>query len=90
MPVDVVFQHPPPSDAVVDHHEFVAPLKRDLSEVARNSQTEQASQAKNYNRRVKGSPLTVGDRVLLANRERGRRKIADKWESKLYEVVSVK
>ncbi len=40
---------------------------------------------------MKGLPLTVGDRVLLANRgERGKRKIADKWESKLYEVMSVR
>lgn len=40
---------------------------------------------------MKGSPLTMGDRVLLANRgERGKRKIADKWESNLYEVMSVR
>lgn len=69
LPVDVVFQHALPGNAVVDHHKFVARLKRDLSEAAHiaNSQTEQACQAKNYSRRVKGSPLTVGDRVLLAN-----------------------
>lgn len=95
MPVDVVFQHALPSGAVIDHHEFVSRLKRDLSEAAhiaqQNSRTEQACQAKNYNRRAKGSTLTVGDRVLLANRgERGKRKIANKWESTVYEVVSVK
>ncbi|XP_068580871.1 uncharacterized protein [Cebidichthys violaceus] len=58
--------------AVVDHHDFVSRLKHDLSEAVRiarlNSLTEQARQAKNYNRKAKGSPLTVGDRVLLANR----------------------
>ncbi|XDV15563.1 hypothetical protein PO909_015619 [Leuciscus waleckii] len=95
LPVDVLFQHTLPSDAVVSHREFVSNLKRDLSEAARiayeNSRTEQARQAKNYNRKAKGSPLTVGDRVLLANRgERGKRKIADKWESTVYEVKSVK
>lgn len=95
LPVDVLFQHTLPSDAVVSHREFVSNLKRDLSEAARiaceNSRTEQARQAKNYNRKAKGSPLTIGDRVLLANRgERGKRKIADKWESTVYEVKSVK
>lgn len=95
LPVDVLFQHTVPSDAVVSHREFVSNLKRDLSEAARiaceNSRTEQARQARNYNRKAKGSPLTVGDRVLLANRgERGKRKIADKWESTVYEVKSVK
>lgn len=95
LPVDVMFQHALPNGAVVDHHEFVSRLKRDLSEAARiarlNSRTEQTRQAKNYNRKAKGSPLTVGDRVLLANRgERGKRKIADKWESTVYEVTSVR
>lgn len=95
LPVDVAFQHALPNDAVVDHCEFVSRLKRDLSQAAhiarQNSRTEQARQARNYDRRAKGSPLTVGDRVLLANRgERGKRKIADRWESTVYEVVSVK
>lgn len=73
-----MFQHALPNSVVVDHHEFVARLKHDLSEAAciaqQNSRTEQACQAVNYNRKAKGSPLTVGDRVLLANRgERGKR-----------------
>ena len=38
---------------------------------------------------LKESPLTIGDRVLVANRgERGRRKLADKWESTMYEIVA--
>lgn len=83
LPVDVVFQHVLPDGAVVDHSEFVAHLKRDLSEAARvagqNSRIAQTRQAKNYDRKAKGAPLLVGDRVLLANRgERGKRKIADK------------
>ncbi|KAL4008609.1 hypothetical protein ACER0C_002461 [Sarotherodon galilaeus] len=95
LPVDVVFQHVLPDGAVVDHSDFVAHLKRDLSEAARiarqNSRIAQARQAKNYDRKAKGAPLSVGDRVLLANRgERGKRKIADKWESTVFEVASVK
>lgn len=95
LPIDVVFQHALSNGPVVDHHEFVARLKHDLSVAARiaqqNSSSEQAHQARYYNRKAKGSPLDVGDRVLVANRgERGKRKIADKWESTVYEVVSVK
>lgn len=41
-----------------------------------------------YNRRVKGSAIEVGDRVLIANRtKRGKRKVADRWESTVYTVV---
>ena len=70
-------------------------LKKDLREAAqivqRNSLKEQTRHAKLYNRKVKGSPLVVGDRVLIANRGvPGKRKVADKWESTPYEVMSVK
>lgn len=95
LPIDVMFQHVLKDDAVVKYSDFVSRLKCDLGEAAKiaqkHSSTEQARHARIYNRKVKGSPLTVGDRVLLANRgERGKRKIADKWESSLYEVMSVR
>lgn len=46
---------------------------------------------RNYNHKAKSSPLTVDDRVLLANHsERGKRKFADKWESMVFEVTPVK
>ncbi|KAG1925166.1 interleukin-1 receptor accessory protein-like 1-A [Pimephales promelas] len=95
LPIDVMFQHVLKNDLVITHSEFVSNLKRDLSEAAkvaqRHSSAEQARHAKLYDRKVKGSPLTVGDRVLLANRgERGKRKVADKWESTAYEVLSVR
>uniref|UniRef100_A0AAV2LR93 ribonuclease H n=1 Tax=Knipowitschia caucasica TaxID=637954 RepID=A0AAV2LR93_KNICA len=49
---------------------------------------EQQHQATQYNKRVKGTYLSVGDRVLIANKgERGKRKLADKWESKVYTVI---
>lgn len=57
----------------------------------RNSPKEQTRHAKLYNRKVKGSPLVVGDRVLIANRGVPvKRKVADKWESTPYEVISVR
>lgn len=43
-----------------------------------------------YNRKVKGSRIEIGDRVLLANRkERGKKKLADQWESTIYTVVDM-
>ncbi|XP_047209004.1 uncharacterized protein LOC124860071 [Girardinichthys multiradiatus] len=76
-----MFQHALTNDAVVDYSDFVSHLKKDLHEAARIL----------YNRKVRGSPLVVGDRVLIANRGvPGKRKVADKWESTPYEVMSVK
>ena len=95
LPVDVMFQHALTSDTVVSHSDFVSRLRKDLHEAAqivqRNSLKEQTRHAKLYNRKVKGSLLVVGDRVLIANRGvPGKRKIADKWESTPYEVISVR
>ncbi len=95
LPIDVMFQHTLSDETAVKYSDFVSRLKRDLSEAAniaqKHSSVEQARHAMIYNRNVKGSPLTVGDRVLLANRgERGKWKIADKWESNLYEVMSLR
>jgi hypothetical protein len=95
LPVDVMFQHALTSDTVVSHSDFVSRLRKDLHEAAqivqRNSLKEQTRHAKLYNRKVKGSPLVVGDRVLCANRGvPGKRKVADKWESTPYEVISVR
>lgn len=95
LPVDVMFQHALTNDAVVTHSDFVSHLRKDLHEAAqivqRHSLKEQTRHAKLYNRKVKGSPLVVGDRVLLANRGvPGKRKVADRWESTPYEVMSVK
>lgn len=48
----------------------------------------QEHRAHQYNRKAKGLALHIGDRVLLANkRERGKKKLADKWESVVYAVV---
>lgn len=95
LPIDVMFQHVLRNENVVKYSDYVSRLKRDLSDAAKiaqkHSSAEQARHARIYNEKVKGSPLTVGDRVLLANRgERGKRKIADKWEPDLYEVLSVR
>lgn len=95
LPVDVMFHHVLKDTSVVSHHESVHHLKRDLSEAAqiaqRNAIREQDRHAKLYNRKVRGLPLGIGDRVLLANcGERGKRKIADRWDSTPFDVVSVR
>uniref|UniRef100_A0AAR2KZM2 Integrase catalytic domain-containing protein n=1 Tax=Pygocentrus nattereri TaxID=42514 RepID=A0AAR2KZM2_PYGNA len=95
LPIDVMFQHVLENDRVVSHHEFVQHLRRDLSEAAqiarKHALGEQDRHAKLYNRKIKGSPLAVGDRVLLANRgEKGKKKISDKWDSTPFDVVSVR
>lgn len=95
LPIDIMFQHVRQDDKVVGRTEFVSRLRQDLSaaaEIARNhSRQEQARHALLYNRRVKGSSLAVGDRVLLAVRgEKGRRKLSDRWESVPYDIVSVR
>ncbi len=95
LPIDIMFQHVLCDERVVSHHEFVTALRRDLStaaEIARkHSLKEQNRHAILYNRKVRGSPLAVGDRVLLANRgEKGKRKVAEKWDSVLYEIQSVR
>ena len=94
LPIDIMFQHVLQDDKVISHNEFVIRLKKDLSDASRIAQKhtldEQACHARLYNRKAKGSPLAMGDRVLLANRgERGKRKLAEKWDSTPYDVVSV-
>lgn len=79
--LDIMFHHVPENDSIVSHHEFVNHLKRDLSEAAQiarqHAEDKQNRHVKIYNRKVKGLPLMVGDRVLLANwGEKGRKKVS--------------
>lgn len=95
LPIDVMFQHALANDGVATHSDFVFHLRKDLHEatqtVQKHSLKEQTRHAKLYDCKVKGSPIIVGDRVLLANRGvPGKRKVADRWESTPYEVMSVK
>ena len=75
LPVDVLFQTVLSDNVVVDHNEFVSRLKKDLCEaVKRHSQKEQTRHARLYNSKVKGSPLNIGDRVLVMNRRKRRKR----------------
>lgn len=92
LPVDLMFQSVLLDDQIVDYDAYVQCLRRDLAgaiKIAQVSTTKQQERQTNfYNRKLKGAPVDVGDRVLLANKgERGRRKLVDRWESHLYTVV---
>lgn len=53
----------------------------------KHSIKEQDKQAKGYNRKMKDTRLNIGDRLLIANKgERGKKKLADKWNVKVYTV----
>lgn len=93
LPVDVMFHNVERNCDFTDYDKYVVALRKDLQEALKlaqdNATKGQQRQAELYNKRIKGVDIEVGDQVLLANKgERGRRKLADKWESTLYTVVA--
>ena len=94
LPIDLAFSSVLNVPEVVSYDEYVQSLRQSLKEamgVAQASASKQLRRhAELYNRRVRGAPVEVGDRVLLANKgERGKRKLADRWEDATYLVISV-
>lgn len=94
LPVDVMFKQVLNDPAVADYDSYakslVSCLKSAMEIAQKHSAIEQRHQAQQYNRHIKGTYLSVGDRVLVANKgERGKRKLADKWEDGVYTVVGV-
>ncbi|XP_025759064.1 uncharacterized protein LOC112843922 [Oreochromis niloticus] len=92
LPVDVMFKSVLHDPIVVDFDSYSKLLLSYLSEAAKiareHTSNEQEHQARQYNKKTKGVSLNVGDRVLLANKgERGKKKLADKWEPRVYTVV---
>ncbi|KAL0199023.1 hypothetical protein M9458_007563, partial [Cirrhinus mrigala] len=82
LPVDIMFESVLRDNEVVDYNDYVSLFQKDLKEavrIAQDSTTQaQKKEAAQYNKRVKGIALEIGDRVLLANRrERARGKLAD-------------
>lgn len=93
LPVDVMFQSVLRDESICDYNDYVQSLVRDLQSAMglaqKNSATEQKHQSDQYDKKVKGLPLLVGDQVLIPNKGcRGKRKLADKWEPTMYSVVS--
>lgn len=94
LPVDVLFRSVLHDPAVTSFDRYIATLTTDLKEAMAIAQDqavkEQQRHAHLYNRKVKGPSIEIGDRVLLANKkERGKKKLADRWESTVYTVVDV-
>lgn len=94
LPVDIIFQAVLHDPSVTCFDKYVARLADDLKAAMEVSQEhaakEQNRHALLYNRRVKGSKVEVGDRVLLANRkDRGKKKLGGRWESTIYTVVDM-
>ncbi|KAJ8396768.1 hypothetical protein AAFF_G00013670 [Aldrovandia affinis] len=92
LPVDVMFKSVLHDPVVADFSSYSKTLLTYLSEAARIAQQrstkEQEPQARQYDKKVKGVSLQVGDRVLLANKgERGKKKLADKWDPMVYTVI---
>lgn len=93
MLVDVLFESVILDDGTVDVSKYVQSLGKDLREAMSlaqlNAHQQQSKQAEYYNRKCKGHSLELGDRVLLANKgQKGKRKLADRWESTMYIVIS--
>lgn len=93
LPVDVMFHNVERDNDVTDYDSYVKSMRDDLKEALASAQANanlsQQRQADLFNRGVKGADIEEGDQVLLANRcVRGRRKLADRWESTLYTVIT--
>lgn len=93
LPVDVMFHNVERDDKVTDYNSYVKRVKENLKEALAtaqvNAHSSQQRQAHLYTLNAKGVNIFEGDNVLLANKgERGRRKLADKWSSNIYIVVS--
>lgn len=92
LPIDVVFGSVLRDNDVVDYDVYVRDLLKDLKQAVTIARMTVGKQLKRhaalYNRKLKGAPVDVADRVLLANKgERGKRKLSDRWENSLYIVV---
>ncbi|XP_030592555.1 uncharacterized protein LOC115785199 [Archocentrus centrarchus] len=95
LPVDLMFKNVLRDETVCDYNAYVKSLLGDLhwamTLAQKNCTAEQQHQRDQYNKRVKGLPLSLGDKVLLANKAaRGKRKLSDKWEPVVYTVVASK
>lgn len=92
LPVDILFEKGLLNNETVNVHKYVQSLEKDLREAMlitqEHAKRQQAKQAEYYDRKGKGHSLELGDRVLLANKgERGKKKLADRWEKVVYVVV---
>ena len=94
LPVDVIFATVLHDPYAIAYDQYVQSFRSVLIEAMTTAQMVATKQLKRhtnlYNKRVRGAPMEVVDRVLLVNKgERGRRKLADRSENSVYLVVEI-
>ena len=94
LPVDIMFKQVFCDPVVVDYDlcakSLLSGLRNAIQIAQHHLSDEQQHQARQYNKRIKGTHLSFGDRKLVANKGgRGKKKLADKWENQVYTVVAV-
>ena len=82
LPVDVMFRRVLDDPEVVEYDTYakslLSCLKSAMEIAQKHTSSEQQHQTRQYNKRAKGTFLSVGDCVLASNKgERGKRKLAD-------------
>ena len=92
LPVDLFFNIDRNVGCEKSQSEFIKGLRKRLQKAyeiaASNVDKSQSSQKQNYDSKVRGATLDVGDRVLVRNVGlKGKQKIADKWQDNVYIVL---
>lgn len=90
LPIDVVMGiHPEEDQKETDYVRSLRDRMQYAFEVAtRNATKATGSHKKNYDRRIRGGTVQVGDRVLVRNTGiRGKSKLANRWEDTPYTVL---
>ena len=92
LPVDLVFQTGRNQEVPKSYPEYVKSLKKRLEHAyqlaSKRIDNAQKNQKDNYDKKIRGATIEVGDRVLLHNVSlRGKQKLADKWQEQVFLVV---
>ena len=92
LPVDLVFQTGRNQEVPKSYPEYVKSLKKRLEHAyqlaSKRIDNAQKNQKDNYDKKIRGATIEVGDRVLLRNVSlRGKQKLADKWQEQVFLVV---
>lgn len=92
LPVDLAFGLPVSGTMSTSHSQYVEKLKSHLEESYRiateNSEKVMGRNKQRFDKNIKASELSVGDRVLVRNvRIRGKHKLADRWEPDVYLIL---
>ena len=92
LPVDVEYNIMKADEDSDTYTEYVRSLKKRMEHAydlaAKHSRAAQRNQERNYNRKVRGSSIQVGDTVLVRNKAvHFMDKLADRWELDPYIVI---